>query len=183
MSSPDGTDTGWKTFEKNRYFTTAVMTCPSQSNKISLDSTHRESTYSYRYNSRRAMAYNDGAGIGHPNGNADLTPPPRHLLYGENRGWWSALFTDAANGRRDVLYQVVWRDNGYNYREWGHKIGGNVMTHAGGRLVWLLNQPPRAGQEPYYSGFPAAELVRVVRRRLDERHGLVPEQVVRSDWS
>jgi prepilin-type N-terminal cleavage/methylation domain-containing protein len=153
-------DTGWKTFVLQRYFTTALLTCPSQNNKISLDSNAPGIHYGYRYNSRRAMAYNDSTLL-HPNGANDEVRPPRHLLYGEAiRGngdthdrQWRGLFSDAANGRRDGLYQIAPRDTSYNVRQWAHQVGGHIVTHRGD-IKWLTNKEPTPGQQAYYPGWP-----------------------------
>jgi prepilin-type N-terminal cleavage/methylation domain-containing protein len=152
-------DTGWKVFGNEKYITPGVLRCPSQNEDITLDSYYPGTHYSFRYNSRRSMAYGESTII-HPVGDADEERPPRHLLWGEaipgsndpklSRGW-RALFTDAANCRADdSTYEVIrFNINPYK-REWGHKVGGNIMTH-GGATKWLDNQQ---GYSAFVPGWP-----------------------------
>jgi prepilin-type N-terminal cleavage/methylation domain-containing protein len=135
--------TGWRTYETEGYIHRDLFTCPSQGWEPELRTNRTGLHYGFRYNSRRAIAYSTGAGSDNR--------APRGIIVDPTRNW-RALFSDAANCRRDDSYAPVAKNDGYYRRRWAHRIGGNVVTH-GGTVLWVRNIEPRAPQHQW-PGFP-----------------------------
>jgi len=143
---------GWKTFDVAGYMMRIVMECPSQLNKPLFDSGNNPGIhYSYRYNSRRVIAYKDATIP--PTSTSDMRLPPGGLLTKTGRSNM-VLFTDRCMGGRDGNnYSIILKDTDYYRRRWAHVDGGHMCNHAGS-VFWVANVAPKPGLQPYVPGWP-----------------------------
>ncbi len=154
----NGSNTGWKTFDELGYISRLIMACPSMGSKPTFDGDPNNYSiglhYSYRYNSRRTLAYADPTipRAPDPCSGAGCILPPRRLLTNPARAM-RALFTDAAQERRMQTVRTVNLRNIDSYnRRWAHEVGGHVINHMGA-VTWLPNKWP-GFSDSYLPGWP-----------------------------
>ncbi len=143
--------TAWRTYHEENYIDPELFQCPSQSWAPQLETNMFGLHYGFRYNSSRAILYGSSGEFAAERdmNNHGTARAPRGVITRPDRTW-RALLSDAANCRRDEAYLIVRKNDGYYRREWAHKDGGHVATHAGS-VFWVRNMPASG---PYVPGFP-----------------------------